>query len=230
MINPARDAAFDLIPVAISIAKQPRRQAMYLNAALANVSRAEWNHALAAQRCLYWILARGSSASFRSPAPRLWSTAALRNVPSRVEVGRLPPSREFEHPPLPSVINPKISASVNHRVSPSFRPRLGARSLIARRVTLKRSATLISNDRGLADLGRHHKREIQSREIAQVIWGCFLYPVKWRHSNPKAALGPRKPLVLRNSFESVCSGIGACCGIRSTSAPPAMRPTTCSYF
>jgi hypothetical protein len=106
--------------------------------------RAEWNHALAAQRCLYWILARGSSASFRSPAPRLWSTAALRNVPSRVEVGRLPPSREFEHPPLPSVINPKISASVNHRVSPSFRPRLGARSLIARRVTLKRSATLIS--------------------------------------------------------------------------------------
>jgi hypothetical protein len=38
MINPARDAAFDLIPVAISIAKQPRRQAMYLNAALANVS------------------------------------------------------------------------------------------------------------------------------------------------------------------------------------------------
>jgi hypothetical protein len=38
MINPARDAAFDVLPVAISIAKQPRRQAMYLSAALANVS------------------------------------------------------------------------------------------------------------------------------------------------------------------------------------------------
>jgi hypothetical protein len=87
--------------------------------------RAEWNHALAARDVFI--------GSWRG------------GVPPRVEVGRLPPSREFEHPPLPSVINPKTSASVNHRVSPSFRPRLGAR-------------------------------------------------------------------------------IGACCGIRSTSAPPAMRP------
>jgi hypothetical protein len=64
----------------------------------------------------------------------------------RIKVGGVPPFREFEHLPSPSVINPKISASVNHRVPSSVRPKFleRARSLIVRKVTLKRSATLIS--------------------------------------------------------------------------------------
>jgi hypothetical protein len=132
----------------------------------------------------------------------------------RIEVGGAPPFREFEHLPPPSVISPRISASVNHRVPSSVRPKFleRARSLIVRKVTLNRAATLISACilgrmstvwQTLGGLTVEKSKAARSRNISlvvtsgnsvstrasisSVIWSCFLYPLQWRTQIQKPA-------------------------------------------